>query len=242
MKLYIIRHGDPDYENDTLTERGWREAELLADRLEKLDITDFYVSPLGRARDTASVLLKRLGAAAETKAWLREFPPQRWDPECGCERPMWDWLPAQWTEIADYYDKNAWLHTPAMEQAEVLQEYEKVRQGLSQVLAMHGYVQTGNVFSAKRPNRDSIAFFCHFGVECVILSILLGISPMPLWHGTCALTSSVTTLITEERRSGTAYFRMCGFGDLSHLYAANVEPSFSARFCETFDCKEERHD
>ncbi|MCI5729625.1 MAG: histidine phosphatase family protein, partial [Clostridia bacterium] len=25
MKLIIIRHGDPDYEKDSLTEKGWRE-------------------------------------------------------------------------------------------------------------------------------------------------------------------------------------------------------------------------
>ena len=31
MKLLIIRHGEPDYSIDSLTEKGWREAELLAD-------------------------------------------------------------------------------------------------------------------------------------------------------------------------------------------------------------------
>ena len=64
MKLLIIRHGDPDYETDSLTQQGWREAELLADRLEKLPMDAIYVSPLGRARDTAGVTLKRLGREA----------------------------------------------------------------------------------------------------------------------------------------------------------------------------------
>ena len=32
MKLIFIRHGEPDYEADSLTEKGWREAELLAKR------------------------------------------------------------------------------------------------------------------------------------------------------------------------------------------------------------------
>ena len=31
MKLLIIRHADPDYEIDSLTETGHREARLLAD-------------------------------------------------------------------------------------------------------------------------------------------------------------------------------------------------------------------
>ena len=30
MNIYIIRHAEPDYEHDSLTEKGWREAELLA--------------------------------------------------------------------------------------------------------------------------------------------------------------------------------------------------------------------
>ena len=36
MKIVIIRHGDPDYEKDSLTEKGWREAKLLAERISKL--------------------------------------------------------------------------------------------------------------------------------------------------------------------------------------------------------------
>lgn len=75
MKLYIVRHGDPDYAADCLTERGRREAELLADRLEKLDFAAIYVSPLGRARETAQATLGRLGRQGETKGWLREFAP-----------------------------------------------------------------------------------------------------------------------------------------------------------------------
>lgn len=58
MRIIFVRHGDPDYANDTLTEKGWREAALLAERVSGWDVTDFYVSPLGRAQDTASLSLK----------------------------------------------------------------------------------------------------------------------------------------------------------------------------------------
>ena len=47
MKLLFIRHGDPDYEHDTLTEKGHREAALLAEKLCKIPIDEFYMSPLG---------------------------------------------------------------------------------------------------------------------------------------------------------------------------------------------------
>ena len=73
MKLLIVRHGDPDYTIDSLTEKGWKEAEYLSERLAKLDIKEFYVSPLGRAKDTASLTLKKMGRTAAECDWLREF-------------------------------------------------------------------------------------------------------------------------------------------------------------------------
>ena len=50
MRILIIRHGDPDYENDTLTEKGWREAGLLAERMKNEKIDRILISSLGRAR------------------------------------------------------------------------------------------------------------------------------------------------------------------------------------------------
>ncbi len=48
MRLIFIRHGDPDYVHDTLTEKGKREAELLAQRVKNWDVSKFYVSPVAR--------------------------------------------------------------------------------------------------------------------------------------------------------------------------------------------------
>ena len=67
------------------------------------------------------------------------------------------------------------------------------------------------------------------------MSHLLNVSPMILWHGFCAAPTSVTTVVTEERREGTASFRMLAFGDTSHLYAKGEEPAFAARFCEMYE-------
>ena len=65
MKILIIRHGDPDYTIDSLTEKGKTEAELLSDRISKMDIKKFYVSPLGRAKATADYTLKKMNRKAE---------------------------------------------------------------------------------------------------------------------------------------------------------------------------------
>ena len=56
MRILMIRHGDPDYVHDSLTEKGKVEAALLAEQDDQgAGKGFFYVSPLGRARETASV-------------------------------------------------------------------------------------------------------------------------------------------------------------------------------------------
>lgn len=243
MRLLIIRHGDPDYENDTLTEKGWREARLLAEKLCKMDIQNFYVSPLGRAKATASCTLEKMNRTAATHEWLREFAPSVKRPDVTDRRSIaWDWLPQDWTNETCFYDRNLWSTHPVMEEGAVGAEYQWVTDHFDKLLAEHGYARKGSIYQAEKPNRDTLAFFCHFGVECVLLSHLMNISPMILWHYTAAAPTSVTTIYTEERREETAIFRVSSFGDISHLYVAGEEPSFSARFCETYDDKSERHD
>lgn len=242
MKLLIIRHGDPDYSIDSLTEKGWREAEFLSHRISKMDVKAFYISPLGRAKDTASLTLKKMNRTARELPWLREFHAPITDERTGAERLTWDWLPEDWTKVDAYYDRYLWHTTPVMQAARVRDEAQRVYDGLDEILKDHGYAREGNLYRAARPNNDTIVLFCHFAVECVILGHLLGMSPMVLWHGFCAAPTSVTTVITEERRKGIASFRVIAFGDTSHLYAAGEKPAFAARFCETYDNWEERHD
>lgn len=241
MKLLIIRHGDPDYEKDSLTEKGWREAELLAERIAKLEVANFYCSPLGRARDTASVTLQKMGRSAVTCDWLREFPPLIHRPDINDKKKIaWDWLPEDWTAEEAYFMRGQWYKTQIMEEGKVGEAYDGIICSFDALLAKHGYVREGEYYRAEHPNRDTIVFFCHFGLECVLLSRLMNVSPMILWHHTCAAPTAVTTVVTEERRKGKAAFRVSSFGDISHLYAAGEEPAFSARFCETFD-SDERH-
>ena len=242
MKLIIIRHGDPDYVRDSLTEKGWREAALLSEWISRLDVKEFYVSPLGRARDTASLTLEKMGREATVCDWLKEFPVRIRRPDVeGLSYIAWDWLPQDWMQEPAYVQLDSWAETEIMREAHVREEYDRVTGEFDRLLAGHGYVRDGRLYRVKRANHDTLVFFCHFGLECVLLSRLFNVSPMIFWHHFCAVPSSVTTLVTEERRRGTAVFRMLGFGDITHLNAGNEEPSFAARFCETYD-SDERHD
>ena len=247
MKLLLIRHGDPDYENDSLTEKGCREAQLLSERIAPMDIKAYYVSPLGRAQKTAAYTLEKAGRTAETLQWAREFDTYVLADGIGPvirdgRRIPWDMLPEYWTKEPMYYDKDRWFDTPLMKEAGMERGVREVWNGLDALLERHGYKRENNYYRAVSPNDDTIAIFCHFGVTCVMLSHLVGVSPMVLWHGFVTAPTSVTTVITEERRDGIVSFRINAMGDISHLYKYGEPPAFSGRFCEMFANSDERHD
>ena len=242
MRLLIIRHGDPDYERDALTPQGEMEASLLAEELARVPMDAAYVSPLGRARRTALPVLKAKGMEAEVLPWLREFDPLVQRPHKEKPGIAWDWLPQDWTPVDDFYSLERWTRPAAMAQSDAAEKYAAVCAGLDELLDKHGYRREGRLYRAHRANEDTIAMFCHFGVECVMLSHLLGVSPMVLWHGTCALPSSVTRVVTEERREGVAAFRVLEYGSLAHLYRHGAAPSFAARFRECWYRDNQRMD
>lgn len=243
MKLYFVRHGDPDYSIDSLTEKGWREVEYLSERLVKIPAAAYFCSPMGRAKDTARPTLEKLGRTAVECQWLREFQGRIHQP--GCEEKnylCWDWLPQEWTKDPRFFSHREWLQNEMMAAGNVAREYHWVISSLDQLLEEYGYRREGDLYRVERGNNDALVFFCHFGVECVLLSHLLNVSPMVLWHGFVAAPSSVTTVITEERREGIASFRVNSFGDISHLYVHNEPPAFAARFSECYGNEGERLD
>ncbi len=243
MRILIVRHGDPDYANDTLTEKGHREAKLLAEKLKKEKIDYIYCSPLGRAKHTCEYTARALGMEDKVvvKDWLREFGSPFELPDGTHREILWDMLPSFWTEQEELYDRSEWYNAPFLRKANVEARYKKVIEGLDETLAVHGYVRDGRRYKTEQGHTQTVAFFCHFGLEMMLLSHLCNISPVPLTHHFAALTSSLTTLYSEERRKGIVTFRCCGFGDVGHLYAGGEIPSTSARFCEVFE-SDDRHD
>ncbi len=240
MRILIFRHGDPDYVHNCLTPKGEAEAALLAETIERYGIDDFYVSPLPRARLTLEPSLKKLGKEAAVLPWLREFSHPVKRPDRPDSPIVWDWLPADWTGEERFYDRDAWTEPAVMEEAGIRAFYEEVCRSLDDLLASYGYVRKGHVYEVRKASHKTIALFCHFGLEGVILSHFMGVSPMVLWHTSCAAPSSVTSLYSEERQEGTALFRMNYFGALPHLWETGTEPSFHARFVECYE-DEGRH-
>lgn len=239
MKIIFIRHGDPDYEHDSLTEKGIREAKLLAERVCKWEnVTQFYCSPLGRAQKTASYSLEKTGREAITYGWLREFSYMIDDPVTGRHGVPWDLMPRYWTNIPEMYDREGWKETALYRSNEaLLPAYREVCEGLDALLASYGYIRENNYYITKAApgqSEDTIVLFCHLGVTCMMLSHLLGISPVPLLHGFFLAPTSVTVLSSEERLENDAIFRVQVMGDTSHLLAGGEPVSPSGYFTAPF--------
>lgn len=246
MKLVFVRHGDPDYRNDCLTEKGQREAKLMVSSVAKLNADYYYVSPLGRAQQTAATFFNAQehpeALKTETCDWLREFTPLIDRPDHKERKSIcWDWMPEDWTAYDEFYDFNNWFNNPILEKGGVRSEIEKIYREFEKLLNKHGYFSEGRYFRAEKPNSDTIVIFCHFGITMILLSYLFKISPMVLWHSFISAPTSLTTVITEERRPGKAFFRLTSFSDASHLAEGGEPVSSSGRFCEVYTNADERH-
>lgn len=258
MKIIFIRHGDPDYANDTITPKGLRDAELLAQRISKWDVTDFYCSPLGRAKATAACTLNKLGKSAVTLDWMHEFSYAIDDPVTGRHGVPWDLVPSYWTGDPLMFDLNRWVETDIMRQnPQIAIKYNEFCEHLDEFLSGYGYHRkeryyqtnkeeifltstiapdgTTNVDKLVRKEKETvIVIFCHLGIICVALSHLLNI-PFPLLvHGFFLPTTSLTILSSEERWGREAYFRVQAMGDMAHLIDSGESISSAGYFAKAF--------
>lgn len=219
MRLYIVRHGDPDYQNDTLTSQGELEAQALAERIadEKPDL--LYTSPLGRAKRTAWHSENKTGLKAEILDWARE-----WNfltiPESFIGRvAAWD-IPGEiYHKIIDgNYDSSLYSGlTP--DESKISDAFESLAESSDRFLATLGYEKDANsIYRIRERSERKIFLFCHNGFGLAYLSYLLSIPYQLVWSSFWLPTTSVTTILFEERLEGIAVPRALNVGDTSHLY------------------------
>lgn len=209
MRIFLIRHADPDYWRDTITEIGHRQAKALARSLEKVQIDRLFSSPLGRARATAKYIAESKNLQLEILDWLAEL-----DGNFGAD--LWAWnisgsevfksgkLPdmENWDEIVPYGRK-------------MVPQWKTLAQNFDKFLSEFGYIRDCLRYRIISPNNLTIALVSHAGTILTLLSYLVNM-PLPLAyiHFSCD-PSSLTELIWEES-SGYAVPRIVRLNDMSH--------------------------
>ena len=212
MILYIIRHADPDYANNTITEFGWQEAHALAEWMKDIKIDRIYASPLGRALDTAAPTCKDKGLEPTILPWTAEsmdyMDSHRFTPKTDCSFSFS--MKQGVYGFKDYADGGR------------MATIENMISNSDAFLASCGYSREGAFYRITNHNEDSIAVFCHGGFGSAWITHLLNMAPGVMWPCISLNTSSVTTF--EFRNSDTGYTRpvLKRLGEIDHIRRAGL--------------------
>ncbi len=201
MRLHLIRHGETTsnaegrlqgHLDEPLSDRGVREADLLADRLAGMPIATLYTSPLIRARSTAETVSTRLGLDLRERDFLMERDLGELSGLTGDE--IGEKYPG-WRERR--YLTNAGDVVPGYERDEVFNE--RVIPNLEALISDHP--------------KEEIAVVTHGGVIAAFSRHVLGITV----RGSVQLSNA--SISTYEVRDGLEHGQMLSLNDTCHLDA-----------------------
>ncbi|MBP5210177.1 MAG: histidine phosphatase family protein [Clostridia bacterium] len=208
MLLYFIRHGDPIYDPDSLTELGRKQAAALAGRLGLYGLDEIYCSTSTRARQTAEPTCRKLGMepvlldwASENHAW-REFAV-----------PQPDGVSKNWvfhTETyVDLFNSPAvralgdrWYEHEELRAFDFGRGIRRMQKEADGFLLSLGYRHDKEAggYVAEAYNNKRVALFAHQGVGLLFLSCVMDI-PYPYFSTHFDFGHSSFTVIEFDNRS-----------------------------------------
>ena len=222
MRLYIIRHAEPDYPLDALTAHGYAQARALARRLAGAGLDRIYSSPFQRALETARYTGEALGLPLEIEPWTGELEDWWIADEAKGERPAWDVDGATVRAGVPGIHQENWHAHPPFDSPPLRAGFAELQASSDAFLARHGYVRQGSSYRVvDGSGRARLAVFCHCGFGLTWLAHLLDIPLTLMWAGFTLPHCSVTTVGFEEVPGGGAAPRCSGLGDVSHLPATS---------------------
>ena len=203
MRIIFIRHGEPDYEHDCLTEQGRRQALAAAERLKEEGIEEIFSSPQGRAAETAAAAAEALGLPVKILDFMREL---HWGSSDGTQIPAnghpWDLADMLAAEGWDLTDP-AWREHPYFSHNIVTAESDHVAQETDGWLRSLGYERCGAYYRCVRPDdaQKTVALFSHGGSSAAAMGHILNL-PFPYSCGLFHLEFTGITVIRLDRNPG----------------------------------------
>lgn len=227
MLLYIIRHGEPIYGPDTLTELGREQAKAVGKRLSVHGFDRIYSSPNGRARETAQPTCEALGMTPEILPWASEdllwrdlaVPDVGWSFNGDVRQ-----LRASEMTLPD----SPWYDAPVFDGALAPREgYERIAAGADELLRGLGYEHEGQIYRIVNGTNERVALFCHQGVGVTLVSHLLNIPPCLFWTSFDMTHTGVTVIHFEDHGYGYTSAKCLVLSDTAHIYEAGLPYRYS---------------
>lgn len=215
MRIIFVRHGEPDYANDCLTETGRKQAEAASRRLEREGIEEIYASPMGRASQTAAFTAQRLGLPVRTLGYMHEIS---WGgpgiPEEGHPWTLSDWMISR--EDFDFFRAD-WREHPYFKGNAAVRYLDEISEKFDALLLEQGYRHEGTRYFCDTDRQKTIAVFSHGGSGACVLSHLLAL-PFPY---VCTVMpyefTSVTVLEFPVCKGEYVHPRIELFNDAAHI-------------------------
>ena len=232
MLLYIIRHGDPIYDPDSLTELGHRQAEALVPRLAPLGFDKIFVSPMIRAQQTAAPTCLELKVEPEIREFLSEgdlfskmsIPlPDDYDEQKIRTRWCFHQQTTNYRTAESYHMTDDWHTLPAWNECKTLKPaYDEFIKKSDDFLSELGYVREGDHYKIENPPYERVAVFCHQGVGLTWLSHMLSIPPHVIWGAFDITHTGITVLNFKNYENGITLPLCLCMSDTSHLFAGDL--------------------
>lgn len=231
MILYVIRHADPVYDPDSLTEKGKRQAEALGRRLAVHGLDRIYSSPMNRAQMTAQPACELLGKKAEILPWTSEELAGKYfgfhDPKMGC----WTWTfginPTRFKTEGNIALGDKWYEAYPFNESNAKEGYEIISRESDAFMESLGYKREGLKYKILKHTDEKVAVFCHYGFGTTWLSHLLGMNPIVFWSTFDINHSGVTIINFPNHSDGYTAPKVLALSDISHYYGDRLPMQFT---------------
>ena len=225
LLLYIVRHGDPIYETDSLTERGKLQAEAVGKRMYDAKIDKIFSSPMGRAMETADPACRLLGLEKNIEPWAHEIGDERLTPFPDGKRKSITLVQNT------YYLENGNIDLPyeksfectGINESKMEDAVKYIEKNGHDFLERLGYKYENGIYRIIKPSEEKVALFCHAAFSRAWLSTLLHIPLHIMWASFQYTHTGVTVVEFQNNENGITAPRCLCYSDVSHLYAAGLD-------------------
>ena len=235
MLFFLIRHGDPIYNPDSLTPLGERQAEAVGKRLALYGVDKIFASTSKRAEQTAVPTCEMLKKEMTLLEWCREG--NAWQQLTVVDeqgKRCWGFQDPATIELFNShelrsYGKEFYKH-PHFEGTAFEEGIHRIGREADAFFASLGYVHEpeNNRYRAEFPTDERVALFAHQGFGLAFLSWILDI-PYPLFCTHFDISHSGMTVIEFTTQNGYAIPKVLTLANDSHLYREGLPTNYQNR-------------
>lgn len=229
MIFYYVRHGDPIYDPDSLTELGHKQAAALSKRFALYGLDEIYCSTSVRAQMTAQPTCDVLNKEKTLLDWANEgYAWGEFTVDNGKGGRCWTYQSLETKRKMNEPAVRAlgmewYKHPYFLAQSSFKEGTERVNREADAFFEKLGFKhdRENGCYRVIKKNSDRVALFAHEGFGKIFLSSILDI-PYPLVAAHLELGHSSVTVIHFDENNETTFPRVLQWSNDSHLYKENI--------------------